>query len=770
MAANRHDHCCPKRRLSGGRLQWIAIGFCAVLLGVASGCQQRPESAADIPIEPGEVTFARDVAPIVFEKCASCHHAGEAAPFSLLGYDDVRRRAGQIVDVTQKGFMPPWLPTKGHGDFVGARSLTDQELQILKRWAAAGALRGDESEAPATPVFVDGWQAGTPDLVLETPAYALAGQGRDEFRNFIVPIHLDAPRWIRSIELRPDNPRVVHHARLGVDSSGESIRRDAEDDAPGYAGMAWGQDPDGQLVIWAPGMVATPDAPGVAWRLYPDTCLVLHTHMQPSGKTEMVKFRIGIHFVDQPPQQHPAMLRIGSCDIDIPAGSARHVVTGQYVLPIDVDLQMVFPHAHSLCSELRLAAERPDGSREALLSIEHFDENWHEAYHYRRPVRLPRGTRLATTFGYDNSEANARNRSRPPRRVVYGSNVTDEMSDVYLQVTAVHADQRAVLMENYKRYELQSQLVGFRKSLELYPTDPWRQEAVAACCMGLGRPDDAITILEERLKTGPLAVFPVVSLGMALSAHGDFARAEVQQRQAIAMDDQYPLAWFGLGKALAAQKKAEPAEQAFRRAVELASSLLEARLSLADLLIARGQLDAAAELCSAAASDSPDMANIYLKLAEIRTKQRRFDESLEYCRLAQRVAPYTHPPKVLLAVSCFQNGDRQRARTLLREARSESPNHPAPALILGQLARSEGQAQAARQYFAAAASQSLPENWPESHTRSFLILLHSERLKLAEQLQDLDLARESLSQWLKIDPENPQLRQFEAQLRAEAAR
>ena len=308
---------------------------------------------------------------------------------------------------------------------------------------------------------------------------------------------------------------MTHHARLGVDSSNESIRRDAEDDEPGYDGMAWAQDPDGQLVIWAPGVVASPGKPGVAWRLHPNSSLVLHTHMQPSGKPEVVKFHIGIHFAKEPPEQYPVLLRIGSCDIDIPAGAARHVVTGEYVLPIDVDVHTIFPHAHSLCRDLSVMAELPDGSRKPLISIEHFDENWHDCYRYEQPVRLPRGTRLVSTFAYDNTEENPRNRNRPPRRVVYGSNAEDEMADVYLQVTAVHADQRAVLMENYKRYELQSQIVGFRKSLELYPDNPWIQEGLASYLFGSGKWTKRSRYWSSALKQGRRLSFPVVGLGMA---------------------------------------------------------------------------------------------------------------------------------------------------------------------------------------------------------------------------------------------------------------
>lgn len=733
---------------------------------MAAACFARQPAPAAHPTDAGEVTFARDVAPIVFHSCASCHHPGEAAPFSLLTYDDTRRHARQIVEVTQKHLMPPWLPSEGADIFQGARQLTDDQRLTLQRWADAGAPEGDKAATPPAPTFTEGWQAGPPDLILTSPPYTLTSQDRDVFRNFVIPIKLDGPRWIQSIELRPDNPRVTHHARLGVDSSGESIRRDAEDAEPGYAGMAWGQDPDGQLVIWAPGMVADPGAPGVAWRLFPKTCLVLHTHMQPSGKPEVVTFRIGIRFAKEPPTTHPAMIRIGSGDIDIPPGADHHVVTDQYTLPIDTDIQTVFPHAHSLCREARVVAERPDGTRQPVITIEHFDENWHDSYRYRAPLRLPRGTRLLTTFVYDNTDTNLRNRNHPPLRTVYGSNVTDEMGDVYLQVAAAHADQRAVLMEDYKRYEMRSQIAGYRKALDLHPDDPWDLEGLATCYVGLGMPREAVPILERRVKTGPLEVFPVVGLGMALLGAGDVTRAETQLRQGLEMDGEYPLAWFGLGKVLLAQKKPEPAEQAFRRAVELAPGLAEAHVSLADLLMRRNQLDEAASVCSSAIGDSNDMASVYLKLGEIQARRRNDQQSLESFALARQAAPYTHPPKVVLAVYCIGAGEQEKGLTLLREARAENPDYPVIPLLQGQLAARQQQWPSARDLLATAAILPIPDNWPQSHRQRFQVLLHSERFRVAQQLQDLPLARDALAQWLKADPDNPQLRKKYEELQA----
>jgi tetratricopeptide (TPR) repeat protein len=342
------------------------------------------------------------------------------------------------------------------------------------------------------------------------------------------------------------------------------------------------------------------------------------------------------------------------------------------------------------------------------------------------------------------------------------------MEDVYLQVTPVHADQREVLMEHYKRYELQSQVAGYIKSLQQYPDNTYSQEGLATSYVGLGDPNKAITILEERLKTGPPAVFPLVSLGMALLASGDNAQAEKQLRQATSMDEEYPLAWFGLGKALAAQKEPEPAREAFRRAVKLAPGLVDARLNLADLLIKQGHLDEASQECLAALDDSPEMANVYLKLAEISAKRQNYDDSLGYCKKARQIAPYTHPPKVLLAVYCSANGDQELGVRLLREAQVEEPKYPVTPLMLGQMAMAKQQWDDARQYFTAAASLPIPDNWPDSHKKRFLVLLHSQRFRLAQQLQDIDLARDALSQWVKSEPENAKLREKYDELRTSA--
>ena len=238
------------------------------------------------------------------------------------------------------------------------------------------------------------------------------------------------------------------------------------------------------------------------------------------------------------------------------------------------------------------------------------------------------------------------------------------------------------------------------------------------------------------------------------------------------MDKKYPLAWFWLGQSLdRGEEMPQEAAEVIHlpTLMELAPGLLEARLGLADLLIRTGQLDDAARVCSAAISDSPDIAGVYTKLAEITAKQRRYDESLEYCKQARRLAPYTHPPKVILAVYCYQNGDVKKATELLNEAHAESPDYPMTSLLLGQFARLGKQWEESRKCLAEAAAAPIPENWPDSHRQRFLVLLHSERFQLAQQLNDADLAMDALSQWLKCDPENRELRKKYDEFRASKA-
>ena len=171
------------------------------------------------------VTFNRDIAPIVFRNCTICHRPGESAPFSLLEYTEAKKRAELIAAFTGSRFMPPWLPERGSGEFLGQRGLSDEEIARIRLWVEQGAVEGDPADLPALPEFPKGWQLGEPDMVvtIEEP-FTVPAEGGDVFRNLVLPIPVSTPRWVKAVELRPGNPRVVHHAVMQVDGSRSSRR------------------------------------------------------------------------------------------------------------------------------------------------------------------------------------------------------------------------------------------------------------------------------------------------------------------------------------------------------------------------------------------------------------------------------------------------------------------------------------------------------------------------------------------------------------------
>ncbi len=571
----------------------------------------------------------------------------------------------------------------------------------------------------------------------------------------MIPIPLEEPRWVRSVELRPLNPSVTHHVRLGVDRWATSRRRDAEDDELGYGGMPWAEDPEGQLLSWTPGKLAHLGTPGTAWRLNPEIDLVLALHLRPSGKPETVGCKIGVHFADEEPRSNPVILRIGPREIDIPAGASVHTIRDSYEVPVDVRAHFIFPHAHSLCRQVRSYAVLPDGTRRWLIRIEDFDEAWHDEYRFATPVLLPRGSRLVAEFSYDNSSKNARNPHQPPRRVVFGSHADDEMADVFLQVTPVRADQRAVLLEGYGARELRSLAAGYRKTLEQHSEDRWSRDGLAACYLKLGEPRKAIEVLEKSLQSHPRSPHTEASLGMAYTLLGESETAQKHYRLALTYDSSYAAAWHGLGGVLAASSKLDAAVESYRRTLKLEPGFTAAHFYLAGVLVRQGRFDEARREYQATIRLAPEMPEPYVKLAEILAGERRFQESLRYLEEARSRAPYHNPAKVSLALYCAEMGELERARGLLLEVRKEIPDHPMPHLFLAQWSSMEKRFRDANRHLEQARSAPLPDNWPQSQQKRFLLGLHSERFKVAKQLQDWRQARTVLADWVRLDPDDP---------------
>ena len=374
------------------------------------------------------VTFGSDVAPILYKRCVGCHRDGEVAPFPLVTYEDAAKRAPLIARVSASRLMPPWKPVPGFGDFEGARALTSAEIETLRRWADSGAPRG--GTPPPVPAAVNAGIA-TPDLVARMPApFIVPADGPDIYRCFVIPLGLDAAKYVDAIEFRPGNPRVVHHALFFVDRTRMAREKDYSCfGAPGFL-------PVGGLGGWSPGSppIRMPD--GAAAVLSKGSQLVIQLHFHPTGKPEIVQSEIAFSFTTEAPRRRLMDIPLGSQLIDIPAGEKAYKVRDHFTVPVDVDAIGIIPHAHYICKEMKGFAKLPDGPTRWLISIRDWDFNWQEHYKYRRPVHLPAGTRIEMEFTYDNSAANPRNPNQPPQRVRYGSGSSDEMAGLHVQVFA----------------------------------------------------------------------------------------------------------------------------------------------------------------------------------------------------------------------------------------------------------------------------------------------------------------------------------------------
>jgi tetratricopeptide repeat protein len=511
----------------------------------------------------GALTFNKDVAPIIFKHCAVCHRPGQAGPFSLLSYDDVRKHAKLIAEVTQNRYMPPWLPEPGYGTFAGERRLAQGQIDVIQRWVAGGTVEGDPKDLPPPPDWSEGWLLGQPDLVVTMPrAYTLSAEGKDVYRNFVFPLPVSGRRYVKGVEFRPGNAKVVHHAFINVDETPFSRRLAEKENPPGFEGMVLPETsrmPGGHFLGWQPGKVPSMVPEGLAWLLNPGTDLVVQLHLHPSGKPEMIQPSIGFYFTDTPPTNQLVRINLSQLFIDIPAGATNYTIEQSYLLPVDVQVFGISPHTHYLGKELQGFALLPDGTRNWLLRIKDWDFNWQGDYRYQTPQFLPQGSRLQMRFSFDNSTNNVRNPRNPPQRVKYGLQTTDEMGELWFQVLPRDRADREVLLK-----DLYQQLArwSMEYNMHLVQLDP--NDAVAR-----------------------------TRLSRALLAVGKVSEALDQLHAAVRAKPDYHKAHYELGFIYLRQNRLAEAAAAFETVVRLTPDDYEAEGSLGTIYLQQGKLSEA---------------------------------------------------------------------------------------------------------------------------------------------------------------------------------
>jgi tetratricopeptide (TPR) repeat protein len=599
------------------------------------------------------VTFYKNVAPIVDHSCVPCHHSGGPGPFPLITYNDVRKHADQIVSVTKRRYMPPWLPEPGHGDFQGDRRLTDEQIRTFEQWVHQGALAGSPSDAPPVPTFVPGWQLGKPDLIVQAPvAYHLPAEGQDQYWNFVLPLPLTSARWVKAIEVRPGNFQAVHHANVYINVRLDRTRlpAGAGQSADGFPGMdmtvapvVFNPDSDSYFLFWKPGDTGWVQPPGMAWRAEPGTNLLLNVHMRTTGKPELVQPSIGLYFTNDPGTKHPILLPLEHDGaLDIPAGDANFAVRDDFTVPMDLDVLAIYPHAHYLGHVLEGYATLPGGARKWLIRIPDWDQSWQGVYHYKTPVFLPKGTVVSMRYSYDNSAANVRNPHQPPVRVRHGNQATDEMAHLSLQVLP-RGSQDA-------RPEMQQAIMLHR--LEKYPGDFTAQFNLGVLMLGLHRNADALRYLRGALAVEPNHPVALNAFGEVLLAQGDANGAATYFAHALQINPHYANAHSNMAHVLILQQRWEPAADELHKALAdhpgdpVTQQQLGGVLRLLGYQSAmHGGLDQAVVYWRQALAFRKDDATLHSDLGDALVRLGRPKEAIPELETALRLNPNLEPAK-----------------------------------------------------------------------------------------------------------------------------
>ena len=375
---------------------------------IIEALEEREEQ--DGPIQVGPVTYASDVAPIVMEKCQSCHRPGQVGPFSLLGYDDARKRSTSIAEVVEGRRMPPWHADPRFGHFSNDRSLTPRQRAVLLAWVEQGSPMGDPSKVPPPRSFPEGWSIGEPDVVFELPRpIDVPSNGVVDYVHVPVPSNFDRDMWIQAAEIRPEARSVVHHVIVYVEVPNAGKRAHRE-----------------HLAAYVPGDVPTIYPGGIAKKIPAGSRLLFQIHYTPDGTPRADRSKIGLVFAKDPVKHRAYTRHITQTKFEIPSEAENHEVKSSHTFPTDIHLYSLSPHMHLRGKDFKYTASYPDGRTEVLLSVPAYDFGWQSAYVLPEPKAIPKGTRIDCVAHFDNSSKNPANPD-PTQVISWGEQSSSEM-------------------------------------------------------------------------------------------------------------------------------------------------------------------------------------------------------------------------------------------------------------------------------------------------------------------------------------------------------
>jgi len=383
---------------------------------------------------PNDVTFYRDVLPVLQKNCQGCHRAGEAAPMPLLTYKDARPWAKAMREAVMSRRMPPWFADPHVGKFANDRSMKQADVEVIANWAANGAKEGNAKDAPAPVAFTEGWIIGKPDAVFEmAKPVEIPASGTVEYTYFIIPTGFTEDKWIQMAEVRPGNRALVHHVIAFVREPGQKWFQEYPIGEPFVPQKRKGGGGDGDgggmgqfITGFAPGSPPEVLRPGQAKLIKKGSDFVFQLHYTANGKPGTDITKVGVKFATGAPKQRVLTLAAADSKFVIPPGAASHSVEGAITLHADSELISMLPHMHLRGKSMELRAVYATGETEKLLWVPRYDFNWQLWYQLPEGKIIPKGTRIEATGTFDNSANNKANPD-PGKEVRYGDQSWEEM-------------------------------------------------------------------------------------------------------------------------------------------------------------------------------------------------------------------------------------------------------------------------------------------------------------------------------------------------------
>lgn len=382
---------------------------------------------------PSQITFHKDVEPILQSRCQECHRPGEIGPFSLLSYKDARPWAKSIREDVLTKKMPPWFADSKYGHFSNDRSLTKQEIETIAAWVDGGAKEGDAKDAPAPKQWIEGWNIPKPDVVISMKEpFALPAEGEVQYQYIVMPTGFTEDKWIQAVEARPSNRAVVHHIVVFIRPANSRWLRAAQPGIP-FTPPGGGKDFNNTsgagsdiLMIYTPGMVPEHWRADLGKMIPAGADLVFQVHYQTVGKPAQDLSSIGLVFAKEPPKQRAYTFATANLSFKIPPQDPNYEVDAKQVFPNGAEVLSLFPHMHLRGKAFEYDAIYPDGRQEVLLNVPKYDFFWQLDYKLEKPVFLPAGTTLVSKAWYDNSPNNPKNPD-PTQEVRFGEQSREEM-------------------------------------------------------------------------------------------------------------------------------------------------------------------------------------------------------------------------------------------------------------------------------------------------------------------------------------------------------